>query len=77
LNDIAQRRSQTLAQVTLAWALRVRKVTSVLIGASRVLPLAKDVGALSKLGFSNQDLGDIDEHSVDSGVSAWYASSEA
>jgi L-glyceraldehyde 3-phosphate reductase len=46
LNEIAQRRGQTLAQLALAWTLRDPRVTSTLIGASSVAQLEDNVGAL-------------------------------
>ncbi|HMI69568.1 MAG TPA: L-glyceraldehyde 3-phosphate reductase, partial [Solirubrobacteraceae bacterium] len=51
LNEIAQRRGQTLAQLALAWTLRDPRVTSTLIGASSVAQLEDNVGALARLDF--------------------------
>ena len=73
LNDIAQRRGQSLAQMALAWALRDPRVTSVLIGASSVGQLEQNVGALERLDFSDDELAAIDEHAVDSGIDLWEA----
>jgi L-glyceraldehyde 3-phosphate reductase len=60
LNELAQKRSQTLAQMAIAWVLRNRAMTSALIGASRVAQIEECVGALSNLEFSRDDLYEID-----------------
>jgi L-glyceraldehyde 3-phosphate reductase len=73
LNDIAQSRGQSLAQMALAWALRDRRVTTVLIGASSVRQLEQNVGALDRLDFSADELAAIDQHAVDSGIDLWEA----
>src|SRR6266550_4042048 len=62
LNEIAQRRGQTLAQLALAWTLRDPRVTSTLIGASSVQQLEQNVAALDRLGFDNAELEQIDRH---------------
>ena len=56
LNEIAQQRGQTLAQMALVWLLKDSRVTSVLIGASSVAQLDDNVAALKKLKFSNAEL---------------------
>jgi L-glyceraldehyde 3-phosphate reductase len=71
LNDIAQERGQSLAQMALAWALRDRRVTSVLIGASSVDQLEQNIGALDKVDFTDEELAAIDEHAVDTGIDLW------
>jgi L-glyceraldehyde 3-phosphate reductase len=71
LNGIAERRGQTLAQMALAWALRDPRVTSVLVGASSVAQLEQNVAALEHLGFSDDELAEIDRHAVDSGIDLW------
>jgi L-glyceraldehyde 3-phosphate reductase len=71
LNDIAQKRGQSLAQMALAWALRDRRVTSVLIGASSVDQLEQNIGALDTLDFTADELAAIDEHAVDTGIDLW------
>lgn len=60
LNDVAARRGQSLAQMALAWVLRGGKVTSALIGASRFSQIKENVGALSNLEFSKEELDGID-----------------
>jgi L-glyceraldehyde 3-phosphate reductase len=60
LNDIAKERGQTLAQMALAWVLRGGRVTSVLIGASRVSQLDDNVAALDRLDFTADELERIE-----------------
>lgn len=60
LNEMAQSRGQTLAQMSLAWVLRHETMTSVLIGASKVSQIDDAVGALNKLDFSNDELEKIE-----------------
>ncbi len=76
LNQIAERRGQTLAQLALAWALRDTRVTSVLIGASSVAQLENSLAATARLDFTVEELGDIDRYAVDAGINLWAASSE-
>ncbi|PCN47623.1 aldo/keto reductase [Curtobacterium sp. 'Ferrero'] len=64
LDDIASERGQSLAQLALAWALRDERVTSLVIGASRVEQLEQNVAALGNLTFTDDELRRIDEHSV-------------
>ncbi|MET3637302.1 L-glyceraldehyde 3-phosphate reductase [Curtobacterium oceanosedimentum] len=64
LDDIASARGQSLAQLALAWALRDERVTSLVIGASRVEQLEQNVAALGNLSFTDDELRRIDEHSV-------------
>ena len=60
LNELAQARGQTLAQMALAWALRHKTMTSVLVGASRMDQIEDNVGALSNLQFTEKELADIE-----------------
>jgi L-glyceraldehyde 3-phosphate reductase len=71
LNEIAQQRGQSLPQLALAWALRDRRVTSVVIGASSVDQLDQNLGALDKLDFTDDELAAIDQHAVDAGIDLW------
>jgi L-glyceraldehyde 3-phosphate reductase len=61
LNDLAQARGQTLAQMALAWVLRQPSVTSALIGASRVSQVEDCVGATRNLKFSSEELARIEQ----------------
>jgi L-glyceraldehyde 3-phosphate reductase len=63
LNEIAQARGQSLAQMALAWVLRGR-VTSALIGASSAEQVTECVGALAKLKFTPDELVAIDTHAA-------------
>ncbi len=60
LNDVAKHREQSLAQMSLAWVLRDGKVTSALIGASKVSQIEENVAALNNLTFSKDELRKID-----------------
>jgi L-glyceraldehyde 3-phosphate reductase len=60
LQDLAQARSQTLAQMALAWVLRHSEVTSALIGASRSEQIDDAVAALENLSFSHEELQTIE-----------------
>ena len=60
LNDIAASRGQSLAQLALAWVLRGGRVTSALIGASRVSQIEDSVAALDKLDFAQEELDAIE-----------------
>jgi L-glyceraldehyde 3-phosphate reductase len=58
---VANERGQTLAQMALAWVLRDGRMTSALIGASRVEQIEQNVAALANLAFSAGELARIDE----------------
>jgi L-glyceraldehyde 3-phosphate reductase len=77
LNEIARSRGQSLAQMALAWLLRDDRVTSVLIGASSVAQLDDNLAALDRLGFSDDELAQIDRHAVESGINLWSRSSDS
>jgi L-glyceraldehyde 3-phosphate reductase len=77
LNAMAAERGQTLAQMAMAWALRDRRVTSVLVGASSVAQLDDNLGALDNLEFSTDELAGIDQHAVDAGINLWAKSGES
>jgi L-glyceraldehyde 3-phosphate reductase len=73
LDALAQRRGQRLAQMAIAWALRDARVTSVVIGASSVAQLEESLGALDNLGFSKEELAEIDRYAVEGGIDLWRA----
>ena len=77
LNDLAQKRGQTLAQLAIAWVLRDPRMTSALIGASRVEQIDDAVGALGKLSFTKAELDEIDQRAEDAGINIWRRSSTA
>jgi L-glyceraldehyde 3-phosphate reductase len=60
LNEIALQRSQTLAEMAVAWVLRDPRVTSALVGTSKVLQVDDNVAALKNLKFSDEELNKID-----------------
>src|SRR6478672_603698 len=76
LNEIAQRRGQSLAQMALAWTLRDPRVTSTLIGVSSVEQLEQNLGTLRKSDFTPDELSEIDRYATDSEINLWAASSE-
>ncbi len=59
LNDLAQRRGQTLAEMALAWLLRDSRVTSVIIGASSVSQLKENLRAVANTDFTDEELSAI------------------
>ncbi|MBT2758839.1 L-glyceraldehyde 3-phosphate reductase [Mesobacillus foraminis] len=61
LNEIAAERGQSLAQMSLAWVLRGGRVTSALIGASRVSQIEENVAALDNLDFTQEELARIED----------------
>ena len=60
LNEIAKQRGQTLAEMALAWVLRQDKVTTVLIGASKVEQIVDNVKIVENLAFSQEELDAIE-----------------
>jgi L-glyceraldehyde 3-phosphate reductase len=60
LNAIAEVRSQTLAQMAIAWLLKDERVTSVLMGASSVDQLTNSIDALNNVSFAPEELAAID-----------------
>jgi L-glyceraldehyde 3-phosphate reductase len=62
LDEIAQERGQKLAQMALQWALRDKRMTSVVIGASSVEQLDQNIDALAGPPFTEEELRRIDEH---------------
>jgi L-glyceraldehyde 3-phosphate reductase len=60
LNELAMRRDQTLAQMALAWILRDKRVTSVLIGVSRPEQLTDSLRCFQNTWFTREELAEID-----------------
>lgn len=60
LNDIARQRGQTLAEMALAWLLRDKRVTSVIVGASSAAQIEDNLRALENASFSDDELARID-----------------
>ncbi|MCT3810427.1 aldo/keto reductase [Elizabethkingia anophelis] len=61
LNNLAQEREQTLAQMAIAWLLKDKRVTSVLVGASSVEQLLQNMESINNLDFSQNELQQIEE----------------
>ena len=61
LNEVAKQRGQSLAQMAIAWLLKDRRVTSVLIGASSVNQLQDNLKSRNNLVFSTEELKQIEE----------------
>ncbi|GGW97099.1 L-glyceraldehyde 3-phosphate reductase [Salegentibacter mishustinae] len=61
LNEIAQSRNQSLAQMAVAWLLKDNRVTSVLVGASKVSQLEENINTLENLEFSKTELNEIEK----------------
>ena len=77
LNEIAKKRGQSLAQMALAWVLRRKEITTVLIGASSPAQIKENVGALDNLAFTEQELQEIDHYAQDGNINLWVRSSTA
>lgn len=75
LNGIAQRRGQTLAQMAIAWCLRKKEVTSVLLGASSAAQIKENIAALDNVNFSDAELQEIENYAQDGSINIWSGSS--
>jgi L-glyceraldehyde 3-phosphate reductase len=71
LNEIAQRRGQSLAQLALAWTLRDPRITSTLVGVSSLEQLETNVATLDNLELSDDELAEVDRHATESGINLW------
>jgi L-glyceraldehyde 3-phosphate reductase len=76
LDEIARARGQQLAQLALQWALRDRRVTSLVIGASSVRQLDANLDALDGPPLTDEELAAIDRDATDAGINLWAASSQ-
>src|SRR5690554_6179018 len=77
LQEIAESRGQSLAQLALAWVLRDERVTSALIGASSVEQLEDNLRTLEKHELSEEEIAAIEPHAVDGGINLWARSSQS
>jgi L-glyceraldehyde 3-phosphate reductase len=75
LNEIAEAREQTLAQMAIAWVLRDGGITTALIGASKPSQVVDCVGAIGNLEFTADELAQIDEYANEEQINLWAASS--
>jgi L-glyceraldehyde 3-phosphate reductase len=71
LNEIANRRGQTLAQMAIAWTLRDKRITSALIGARNVQQLDNSLDAVKKLTFTEAELNEIDRYAQEGAIDLW------
>ncbi|CAM4185063.1 MULTISPECIES: aldo/keto reductase [Flavobacterium] len=60
LNSLAKERSQSLAQMAIAWLLKEERITSVLVGASSINQLNDNLESLKRLDFSSKELQKIE-----------------
>ncbi|MFN3825031.1 MAG: L-glyceraldehyde 3-phosphate reductase [Pseudorhodobacter sp.] len=75
LNDLAEARGQTLAQMAIAWVLREGGITTALIGASKPEQVVDCCGAIGNLDFSADELAEIDRLSAEEDINLWARSS--
>ena len=75
LNDVAQARGQTLAQMAIAWVLRDGGITTALIGASRPEQITDCAAAAQNLDFTQAELDEIDRLAGDANINLWATSS--
>lgn len=76
LNEIAQGRGQTLAQMAIAWVLRDGGITTALIGASKPSQVTDCAGAVANLDFSAEELALIDKYADEEQINLWAQSAE-
>ena len=76
LNEIAEGRGQTLAQMAIAWVLRDKRVTSALIGARDVKQLDDSLDAVKNLHFTEAELQEIDRHAQEGDIDLWKEARE-
>jgi len=61
LNELAKKRSQSLAQLAIAWLLKDNRITSILIGASKVEQVEDCVNSINNLNFNKEELNEIEK----------------
>lgn len=76
LNEMAEARGQTLAQMAIAWVLRGGGITSALIGASKPSQVVDCVGAVQNLEFTDDELARIGAYADEESINLWALSSE-
>ena len=75
LNIIAKKRGQSLSQMSIAWVLNNKAVTSALIGVRNLKQLKENVDTLKRLDFTNNELSLINKKAKDGNINLWLASS--
>lgn len=76
LNEIAETRGQTLAQMAIAWVLRNGGITTALIGASKASQVVDCAGAVGNLDFTAEELAQIDTYADEEKINLWATSAE-
>lgn len=76
LNELAESRGQTLAQMAIAWVLRDGGITTALIGASKPSQVVDCAGAIGNLEFTADELTLIDEYADEEQINLWAQSAE-
>lgn len=76
LNEIAEGRGQTLAQMAIAWVLRDGGITTALIGASKPSQVEDCAGAVANLDFTAEELALIDKYADEEQINLWAQSAE-
>lgn len=76
LNEIAEHRGQSLAQMAIAWVLRDGGITTALIGASKPEQVIDCAGAIGNLDFTADELAEIDRYADEEDINLWAQSSE-
>ncbi len=76
LNEVAESRGQTLAQMAIAWVLRDGGITTALIGASKPSQVEDCAAAVANLSFTSEELALIDQHANDEDINIWKRSTE-
>lgn len=76
LNEIANARGQSLAQMAIAWVLRDKRITSALIGARNVEQLDNSLDALNRLQFTDAELREIDRYAQEGLIDIWKGARE-
>ncbi|MDC0862347.1 L-glyceraldehyde 3-phosphate reductase [bacterium] len=75
LNIIAKKRGQSLSQMSIAWVLNNKAVSSALIGVRNLKQLKENVDTLKRLDFTNNELSLINKKAKDGNINLWLASS--
>jgi L-glyceraldehyde 3-phosphate reductase len=60
LNELAKQRNQTMAQMAIAWLLKDKRITSVLVGASSAAQLLNSIDSIKNIEFTNDELNVIE-----------------
>ena len=75
LNNVAKKRGQSLSQMSIAWVLNNKAVTSALIGVRNLKQLNENVASLNNLDFTKSELTLISKKAREGNINLWLASS--